>query len=141
MASELAIATAMVLFTVMLHAIGLLLLGRAVRLAVVEETTRHIHPLSARGVTLIVGVVLGLFLVHGLEIWLYAWLFVRLDAVADLRESVYFSTITYAAIGFSDDAIAQEWKLIAAIEGINGLLLIGWSTAFFVTVMGRLARP
>lgn len=67
-------------------------------------------------------------------------MYTRLGAVADLRESVYFSTITYAAIGYGDYAIADGWKLIAAIEGINGLLLISWSTAFFVTVMGRLAR-
>jgi len=138
---ELGIATLMVIATVLMHAIGLLILGRGVRIAVVEELARDIHPLSPRGVTLIVSVVLGLFIVHGLEIWSYAWLYTRLGAVESLRESVYFSTITYAAIGFSDDAIAQEWKLIAAIEGINGLLLIGWSTAFFVTVMGRLARP
>lgn len=137
---ELGIATLMVIATVLMHAIGLLILGRGVRIAVVEELARDIHPLSPRGVTLIVSVVLGLFIVHGLEIWSYAWLYTRLGAVESLRESVYFSTITYAAIGYGDDAIADEWKLIAAIEGINGLLLIGWSTAFFVTVMNRLAR-
>lgn len=137
---ELGIATLMVLVTVLMHTIGLLILGIGVRMAVVQEIKRDIHPLSPRGVTLIVSVVLGLFVVHGIEIWSYAFLYTTLGAVADLRESVYFSTITYAAIGYGDDAIADGWKLIAAIEGINGLLLIGWSTAFFVTVMSRLAR-
>lgn len=137
---ELGIATLMVLLTVLLHTIGLLVLGIGVRIAVAQEAKRDIHPLSPRGVALIVSMVLGLFIVHGAEIWSYAFLYTRLGAVADLREAVYFSTITYAAIGYGDDAIAEGWKLIAAIEGINGLLLIGWSTAFFVTVMSRLAR-
>ena len=140
MLTELGIATLMVLVTVLMHTIGLLVLGMWVRIAVTEEQERDIHPLSPRGVTLIVSIVLGLFVVHGIEIWSYALLYIELGAVADLRESVYFSTITYAAIGYGDDAIAEGWKLIAAIEGINGLLLIGWSTAFFVTVMNQLAR-
>ena len=28
----------------------------------------------------------------------------------------------------------------AAIEGINGILLLGWSTAFFVSLMARMGR-
>ena len=48
--------------------------------------------------------------------------------------------IRHAAIGFGDKAIHPDWKMIAAIEGINGVILIGWSTAFFVTMMGKLGR-
>lgn len=140
MGAELAVATMMVLATVMMHAIGLLLLGRLVRFGAREEEMFGIHPLSVRGVMVIVGVVLGLFVLHGSEIWLYASLYLELGAITGLRHAVYFSTQTYAAIGYGDEAIAPAWKLVAAIEGINGLLLLGWSTAFFVTVMGRLGR-
>ena len=35
-------------------------------------------------------------------------------------------------------ALEDYLGLVAAIEGINGLMLIGWSTAFLVTVMTRL---
>ncbi len=140
MLTELLVATVMVLSTVMIHATGLLLLGRLTRFEAREEAIIGIHPLSVRGITMIVAVVLGLFVLHGSEIWLYAALYLKLDAIKDLREAVYFSSQTYAAIGYGDEAIASEWKLVAAIEGINGLLLIGWSTAIFITVMGRLGR-
>ena len=134
---ELAIATAMVMVTVMVHAVGLLLLNEFSVSVAREEEQHGIHPLSVRGVAMIMALVLGLFIVHGLEIWLYATLYLELGAIEGLRHAVYFSTQTYAAIGYSDEAIAHDWKLVAAIEGINGLLLIGWSTAFFVTIMGR----
>jgi hypothetical protein len=55
-------------------------------------------------------------------------------------EAVYFSTITYGAIGYSDAAMAEQWRLVSAIEGINGIILLGWSTAFFITVLARLRR-
>ena len=30
--------------------------------------------------------------------------------------------------------------MVAAIEGVNGVVLLGWSTAFFVTVVARMGR-
>jgi hypothetical protein len=80
---------------------------------------------------------LGLLVLHGLEIWLYAFLYRGIGAVEPMRDAVYFPTIAYASIGFSDAAMAPEWKLLGALEGINGALLLGWSVAFFVTLMTR----
>jgi hypothetical protein len=89
-------------------------------------------------VTLIV--ILGLFALHGIEIWLYAFLYIAIGAIDGLREAIYFSTITYGAIGYDDAAMAESWRLVSAIEGINGIILIGWSTAFFVTLVARMRR-
>ena len=59
---------------------------------------------------------------------------------ATLPASVYFSTITYAAIGFSDAPLATPWRLVGAIEGINGVLLLGWSVAFLVAELQRIRQ-
>gem|GEM_PF-6216169 len=61
-------------------------------------------------------IVLALVFVHGVEIWLYAGLYLYLGAVADLETAVYFSTMTYAAIGFGDSEMAREWRLVSAIR-------------------------
>jgi hypothetical protein len=137
--TELIVATLMVMLTVFVHTVGLLLLRRLVRYESFEEQTLHIQPYSFSGILLTMSIVLGLLLLHGLEIWLYAILYLELDAVQNLRDAVFFSTQTYAAIGFSYDALTPEWRLVAAIEGINGVVLLGWSTAFFVTVIRRLS--
>lgn len=57
-----------------------------------------------------------------------------------MRKAIYFSTITYGAIGFSDASMAERRRLVTAIEGIYGIILIGWSTAFFVTQTARMRR-
>lgn len=137
---ELLVATMMVLLTVFMHTVGLLLLGRLTRYEAREEQKLFIQPYSFAGAVLTMTVVLGLFVLHGLEIWLYAALYLELDAIDGLREAVYFSTQAYAAIGFGDEALAPQWHLVAGIEGINGVILLGWSTAFFVTVMRRLSH-
>ncbi len=140
MIAELAAATAMVLATVFLHAIGLVLLARLTRYEALEERKLKVRPLSATGVSLTMTIVLGLFALHALEIWLYAVLYLELGAIDTLRHAVYFSTQTYAAIGFGDELLSPEWHLLAAIEGINGVILLGWSTAFFVTTMRRVGH-
>lgn len=86
------------------------------------------------------GVVLALFTLHGIEIWLYAALYLIADAVHTLEAAVYFSTITYSTLGYGDVQVSQDWRLVSAIESINGILLLGWSTAFFVTVVARLRK-
>jgi hypothetical protein len=139
-AAELATSTLMVVLTVLMHGAGLLLLARILRLEAREEAAEKIKALSPRGVSVTVAVVLGLFGLHGAEIWAYAFLYDGIGAVHGLRNAVYFSTTTYGAIGYSDAAMAEGWRLVSAIEGINGIILIGWSTAFFVSVVGRMRR-
>ena len=34
-----------------------------------------------------------------------------------------------------DALMAREWRLLGAIEGVAGAILLGWSIAFFVSVM------
>lgn len=140
MLSELALATVMVSVTVALHGLGLSLIGVFLRTATAEELTEHVPVLSLRGLSVTYIGVLGLFALHGLEIWLYAYLFRAIGAIGSVREAVYFSTITYGAIGYEDSAMAEPWRLVSAIEGINGILLIGWTTAFFVTRIARMRQ-
>lgn len=137
---QLAIATVMVLLTVMMHGLGLALLGRSMGREVQQERQHHVPVLSARSLGYTLALVIALAGLHGLEIWSYAFLYQALGAVADLETAVYFSTISYAGIGFDDRYLDPAWRLVSAIEGINGLLLLGWSTAFFVTVVARLGR-
>ena len=130
----------MVLATVIIHGFGIAVLGRMLIGEVQVERAHHVPSMSLRTMGFTLALVLALFVLHGIEIWLYAFLYEGLGAVKDLETAVYFSTISYAGIGFDDRYIVPEWRLVAAIEGINGLLLLGWSTAFFVTIVARLGR-
>lgn len=128
----------MVLATVIIHGLGLLTLSRWLRDERQEERSAHVSPFSLRGLAATLGVVLGLFALHGVEIWLYALVYLEIGALSGLEEAVYFSTITYGTIGYDDEGFHPAWQLVAAIEGINGVLLMGWSTAFFISLAARL---
>ncbi|MGJ8536219.1 MAG: ion channel [Parasphingopyxis sp.] len=140
MLASLIVSTLMVVLTVLIHGIGLFVLSRLLRLEAKEEASANIHPMSPRGMAVTLMLVLGLFLVHGVEIWAYGFLYLWLGALPNLPEAVYFSTITYSTIGYDDEGFLAAWQMVAAIEGVNGVILLGWSTAFFVTVVARMGR-
>jgi hypothetical protein len=55
----------------------------------------------------------------------------------DLTAALYFSAVTYTTTGYGDLVLAPEWRLVGAIEALTGILMCGWSTAFFVAVVSR----
>jgi len=135
MFNELALSTVMALLAVSLHGFGLLSLGRGLEFYEIRAGRSYVDgPLWGHAL-LTIAVVLGLFVIHGVEIWMYAALYKLIGAVPDLREAVYFSSISYGSIGYDDSLMAPEWRLLGAIEGVAGAILLGWSVAFFVSVM------
>lgn len=135
---ELALATVLVTTTAVFHGLGLLVIGRALRALDRGRIDVELSPLSVTGAAYTSAVVLGLLTLAGVEIWFYALVYLGVGATADIAASVYFSTITFAAIGFSDAPLAAPWRLVGAIEGVNGVLLLGWSVAFLVSELQRL---
>ena len=67
----------------------------------------------------------------------YAWR----GAMPDLTTAVYFSAVTYTTTGYGDLVLPQDWRLVGAIEALTGILMCGWSTAFFLAIVSRLDQP
>lgn len=132
---NLALATAMVGVTVLIHFWGLILLLR-----IMGHTGPRLRadksPLGQAALVLVV--VFGIFGLHTLEIWLYAVLYIALGALPALEPALYFSTVTFVAVGYGDVVLVRAWRLLSAIEGANGVILVAWSTAFLFSVTGRL---
>ncbi len=133
LATQLAIATAMVAVTVIMHLLGLSVL--------IAATNRHSNRLQAeralaRQMLVLLGVSFGLFVLHGIEIWSYSTVYYWVGATRSFADALYFSTATYATIG-DRDLISKSWRVLGAMEGANGIILLGWSTAFFVFQLSR----
>lgn len=135
---QFAVSSALILVMVVIHGVGLALLARLVRSETLEEHNLHLTPLSLRGMAFTVVVVFGLFALHGVEIWSFALFYRAVEALPTLESALYFSSITYGTIGYDDDTVTHQWRLVAAFEGIAGIILLGWSTAFFVRLLGRI---
>jgi hypothetical protein len=88
------------------------------------------------------------FLAHTVEVWVFALAYFILDNHFDIgsiagntnnsfAELLYFSTETYTSLGFGDVFPLGGFRLIAGVEALLGLLMIGWSASFTYLEMLR----
>lgn len=132
---QLAASTGIVGCTVVVHLVGLLFLLRLLQLH--TRRAPSLHPFLDQA-AVILGAAFGLFVLHAVEIWAYAAFYMAVREVPSLEDALYFSTSTYATIGYGDILLSPRWRILGAIEGANGVILLGWSTAFFVSIVQRL---
>lgn len=130
---QLFLATIMSLVTVVIHLTGLAFLVRTLR-----SRHRLVKPVKRAPVAVLLIATATIFAIHTAEIWLYALLYLLLGALDTFEVALYFSTVTYSSLGYGDVVLGQNWRIFGAIEGATGILMIGWSTAFLVSMLGQL---
>ena len=81
-----------------------------------------------------------LLLLHVVEvtIWAVSYMLILPEGqLADFEEALYFSLITFTTVGYGDITLETDQRLLSGIEGLNGILLVGWSTAMLFAVLQR----
>ena len=129
------IAGILVTITVIMHFIGLVGLSWFLQRRW-REHRKRLSSMFWQGLSIVV-TVLGLFALHFLQIWVYAVAYIILGEFHSVEEALYFSTSTFTTVGFGDLVLDERWRLLSAAESANGFLLIGWSTAFLVSLTSR----
>ena len=135
---QLASAAALIVVTAVLHGAGVAAIAHWLGLDRDRPKARRLHP---RTVAILSCVALLLFGLHVLEIGLFGLFYLAVGAVPDLEQALYSSASAYSTLGQPEANFPLEWRLVGALEGLAGFLLLGWSTAFFVTDMNKLLRP
>ena len=131
----LVVATLMVAITTLTHFFGLLLLTRLMSGAHVRLRTNE-GALRPAGMILLV--VFGIVSLPAAQVWSYAVAYRLLGEFHTFEEALYFSTVSFSTLGFGDVTLGVDWRVLGAIEAVNGLVLIAWSTAFLMSVTTRL---
>ena len=135
---ELAASSVLGAFCVIIHGLGLAFITRFIRPSDDPRRVTHLPPVTFHGIAMTIAIVLALIVIHGVEIWIYAFFYPAVGALPNLSTALYFSTISYSTVGFSDDLILPAWRNVAAMESIAGVIMLGWSTAYFVRMLGHI---
>jgi hypothetical protein len=93
---------------------------------------RHV----ARIIVGLIGVV-GLLLaaLHGIEAALWAAAYWWLGALNSPADAILYSIDSITTRGASGLVLEHGWRLMGALEAVDGMLLFGISTAYIFTVM------
>ena len=85
----------------------------------------------------------GVFLVvlHVLQIYAWAATYVAVVPEGELQtfeKAMYFSFVTFTTLGYGDITLSEGWRILSGIQAMNGILLIGWSTAVLFAIVQRI---
>ena len=121
-------ALPLIVVTLLLHVVGLALINvRMVRMIGAIQKNRQFFPMfvSVMGFTALMAILLLAF-----EATLWAAAYRSLGALPDGRTAMLYSLNAFTAYGHTELALAPHWRLMGALEALNGVLLFGLTTAF-----------
>ena len=72
-----------------------------------------------------------------LQILLWAG-FYRWKCFPSWKSAFYFSTSSYATVGYGDIVLPQMWRTLGPLESIIGVLMCGLSASFLFAIVSRL---
>jgi hypothetical protein len=83
----------------------------------------------ATGTLLVIG--------HFGEVVLWAYTYALVGATPPNTDLVYFAFGNYTTLGYGDVVPVPKWHLLGPMTALNGVMLIGWSTALIFEILHR----
>jgi len=132
MVTKLVVALCLMALCVVIHASGV---TTALRWA---RRQRYSAQQFWRWTWLFIAVAGWMILLHLVEISVWAMFYLLKGTMADLQSALYFSAVTYTTTGYGDLVLPEAWRLVGGVEALTGILMCGWSTAFFFAIVSRM---
>ena len=133
------IGATLVTLTVVIHAIGTTLWIRHIGQRYADQQSWR----RRTAIMILIRTVLVLMTLHAIEIMLWAGSYILLlpaGELASFEQAVYFSIVTFTTLGYGDITLSEGWRMLSGIEALNGILLIGWTTALLFAVVQHMWR-
>jgi hypothetical protein len=69
-------------------------------------------------------------------IWAFSYyLLPGITEIQNLEKSIYFSLVTFTTLGYGDITLGSNGRILAGLEAMNGILLLGWTTAMMFSLI------
>jgi hypothetical protein len=76
-------------------------------------------------------------LLHALEAAIWAGVYFLLGALPDGKSALLYSLSAMTTYGHENFFLADHWRLMGALEALNGMILLGLTTAFLFSIIGE----
>jgi hypothetical protein len=121
-----------------MHGAGVILIalrGLSIRAQIESRNQFTLRHVAAIQIGLIGAVGLLLAALHGVEAALWAAVYWWLGALNSPADAILYSVDSMATRGASGLVLEPHWRMMGALEGMDGMLLFGISTAYIFAMM------
>jgi hypothetical protein len=123
----------LIVITVILHVLGIQSIGQ--RAVAIHRAFSGLGYSTVRSATLVGVATLLATLLHAIEAAIWGVTYMLIGALADVRSAMLYSLGALTTYGHQSVFLEDHWRLLGAIEALNGWLLFGLSTAFLFWLM------
>lgn len=57
-----------------------------------------------------------------------------------LEKAIYFSLVTFTTLGYGEITISSSNRILAGLEAMSGVLLLGWTTAMMFSMLQYITK-
>jgi hypothetical protein len=123
--------------SILIHGVS----ARGMILVVFRALRRGLAGVSfRRDVLVIMGAAMMLLAAHLAEVMLWAAVLMLCGEFHTFGRACYHSAVNYTTLGYGDIVMTPRWRFMGPLEALDGMLLIGLSTAALFGVVQRIAR-
>ena len=116
-------------------------IGRSMILVVTRVLHREwSRPSFIRDASIIAGAAMMLLSAHLVEILLWAAALMICGEFHYFGPACYHSAMNYSTLGYGDIVMSPQWRFMGPLEALNGMLLMGLTTAILFTVVQQVSR-
>ncbi len=108
-----------------------------------ERSRINSDTFKKEGTRLLISTAVFLLFIHLTQAALWALTYMLLPGITEFEtfeKSMYFSLVTFTTLGYGEITMASANRILAGLEAINGIMLIGWSTAFMFAIFQELIK-
>jgi voltage-gated potassium channel Kch len=99
--------------------------------------------IKRQGTRLLISTAIFLIFIHLIQASIWALVYLFLPGITEFEtfeKSMYFSLVTFTTLGYGEITIGSANRMLAGLEAINGITLIGWSTAFMFAIFQKMIK-
>jgi hypothetical protein len=128
----------LIVLNVVIHVAGLTLIGARVNASIGKVAGKQRTAIWA--ILTVSATTLRMTILHGLEAGTWAMTYRLIGAFSEYRTAMLYSLGALTSYGHARIYLEGNWGLMGALEALNGLMLLGLSTAFLYAVIQKV-RP
>jgi hypothetical protein len=127
----------LIALTTAIHATAVVMMAFVLVRFRAQLETRSLNSRNLIATLICTIVVIGLLLaaLHGIESGIWAAAYLWLGALDSPIDALLYSVDSMSTRGASGLTLEQHWRMMGALEAVNGMLLFGVSAAYIFAVM------
>jgi hypothetical protein len=131
---QMLVGAAASLINLIIHALLLALVIWTVRSIAGRD---HFAPSFVRYTLMIVLTGTLLMAGHFAEVMVWAIIYGLVGIAPASIQLIYLAFDNYTTLGYSELVAPEQWRLLRPMTALNGIMLIGWSTALIIEILRR----